>query len=78
MKTPARTLKTIVGEIRGTLRNDVASIIKRGQLLLEAKEQVEHGKWLPWLEENFDMAERSARGRCWWPSSPPNTTGWRI
>jgi hypothetical protein len=33
-----RSLATIVGEIHGTLRNDIASIIKRGELLQEAKD----------------------------------------
>jgi len=60
-KNAARSLATIVGEIRKTLRNDVGNIIKRGDLLLEAKEQLEHGQWLPWLEDNFSMDERTAQ-----------------
>jgi Protein of unknown function (DUF3102) len=58
---PARTLATIVGEIRKTLSNDTANVIRRGQLLIEAKDQLEHGEWLPWLEDNFDMDERTAQ-----------------
>jgi hypothetical protein len=60
-KAAARSLSTIVGEIRKTLRNDIGNIIKRGDLLLEAKDQLGHGEWLPWLEENFDMEERTAQ-----------------
>ena len=60
-KAAARSLATIVGEIRKTLRNDIGNIIKRGDLLLEAKDQLGHGEWLPWLEENFDMEERTAQ-----------------
>jgi hypothetical protein len=60
-KNAVRTLAILVGEIRKTLRNDIANIIKRGELLQEAKDQLEYGKWLPWLEENFDMDERTAQ-----------------
>ena len=60
-KQAARSLASLVTEIRKTLRNDIANIIKRGELLQEAKDQVEHGQWLPWLEENFDMDERTAQ-----------------
>jgi hypothetical protein len=60
-KAAARSLTTIVGEIRETLRNDIGSIIARGNLLQEAKDQLEHGQWLPWLEENFLMDERTAQ-----------------
>ncbi|MGI2323812.1 MULTISPECIES: DUF3102 domain-containing protein [unclassified Methylococcus] len=33
-----------------------------GLLLAEAKSAVPHGQWLPWLTENFEMSERTARG----------------
>jgi len=33
-----------------------------GQMLLEAKANVPHGKWLPWLRENVTFGERSAQG----------------
>jgi len=56
-----RTLATLVVEIEKTLRNDIGNIIKRGELLQEAKDQLEHGQWLPWLDENFDMDERTAQ-----------------
>ena len=31
-----------------------------GELLLEAKNTVLHGEWLPWLEVNFDGSQRTA------------------
>ena len=34
---------------------------KAGDLLIEAKAQVEHGDWLPWLEANCDFAPRTAQ-----------------
>jgi len=32
----------------------VQHAIRAGELLAEAKAQVAHGEWLPWLSENFD------------------------
>jgi hypothetical protein len=29
-------------------------------MLLEAKAQLKHGEWLPWLSENFDLTRRTA------------------
>jgi hypothetical protein len=60
-KAAARELATIAAEIRETYRNDTGNVIKRGNLLLEAKAQVKHGEWLPWLDENFSMDERTAQ-----------------
>jgi hypothetical protein len=31
------------------------------QALIAAKAQVKHGEWQPWLAENFDASERTAR-----------------
>jgi hypothetical protein len=60
-KNSSRSLTTIVREIRGTFRNDIANIIRRGNLLQEAKDQLPHGEWLPWLQDNFEMDERTAQ-----------------
>jgi hypothetical protein len=40
----------------------VEHAIRAGEALLEAKAQVKHGEWLPWLDANFDASERTARG----------------
>jgi hypothetical protein len=40
----------------------VAHAIRAGELLIEAKAQVEHGHWLPWLDANFPGSARSAQG----------------
>ncbi len=32
-----------------------------GDLLIEAKEQVKHGQWLPWLAEHCSISERTAQ-----------------
>jgi len=35
--------------------------IKAGRLLIEAKEQLKHGRWLPWLKEHCEVPERTAQ-----------------
>jgi site-specific DNA-methyltransferase (adenine-specific) len=35
--------------------------VAAGRALLEAKAQVGHGEWLPWLTTNFEGSERTAR-----------------
>ncbi|MFN8131162.1 MAG: DUF3102 domain-containing protein [Solirubrobacteraceae bacterium] len=40
----------------------VGHAIRAGQLLTEAKAQVPHGEWIPWLEENFPAGKRTAQG----------------
>ena len=35
--------------------------IKAGHLLIEAKEQLKHGEWLPWLEEHCAVNPRTAQ-----------------
>ena len=40
----------------------VEHAIRCGELLEEAKAQVQHGEWLPWLADHFAASERTARG----------------
>jgi nucleotide-binding universal stress UspA family protein len=47
-----------VGE---ALRNSVQHAIAAGELLIEAKNQIEHGQWLPWLRDHCGVSERSAQ-----------------
>jgi hypothetical protein len=42
--------------------NAIEQAIACGQMLLEAKARVPHGKWLPWLRDNITFGERSAQG----------------
>jgi hypothetical protein len=39
----------------------IAHAIEAGQLLLQAKDKVEHGEWLPWLTEHCERSERQAQ-----------------
>jgi hypothetical protein len=43
------------------LKSSVAHAMAAGDLLLEAKTQVPHGQWLPWLKEHCLISERTAQ-----------------
>jgi hypothetical protein len=45
----------------GALKRSVEHAIAAGDLLIEAKAQVPHGQWLPWLKEHCQIPERTAR-----------------
>jgi len=45
----------------GTFRKTVEHGIRAGELLAQAKAECKHGTWLPWLEENFEGAIRTAQ-----------------
>jgi hypothetical protein len=44
-----------------TLRAGLEHARNAGRLLLPAKEQCQHGEWLPWLKDNVRFSERTAR-----------------
>ena len=37
------------------------AILSIGQRLIEAKAMLPHGEWLPWLTEQVEFSERTAR-----------------
>jgi Protein of unknown function (DUF3102) len=39
----------------------VAHALAAGDLLIEAKAQLKHGQWLPWLKEHCEISERTAQ-----------------
>jgi Protein of unknown function (DUF3102) len=43
------------------IKSSVTHAIQAGDLLIEAKEQLGHGEWLPWLKANFAFSDRTAR-----------------
>src|SRR5262249_47785845 len=59
-------LDRIAEKLHGILRRDTASIIDAGKLLRRGRELLadEHGQWLLWLAENFDMSQRTANNYC--------------
>lgn len=61
-------LEALVGQIREELgkvgegsRNVTEHALEAGRLLLEAKKQVAHGQWRSWLQQNFQLSERTAQ-----------------
>ena len=48
-------------QVATSMMSVINHAIAAGELLLEAKRQVKHGEWLPWLAENCDIAERTAQ-----------------
>ena len=77
MAPPAegRTIEAITGEILDAKRAGGEAILTIGKCLIEAKEMLRHGEWLPWLNEQVELSERTAQkfmrlAREW---SNPNT-----
>ncbi len=56
-----RDLLLIEGEILFYKRQAGGAFIEIGKRLNEAKRQLGHGEWLPWLREKVDISERSAQ-----------------
>lgn len=44
-----------------SMRTSLDHAIRCGQLLIEQKERLEHGEWLPWVMENCAFSERHAQ-----------------
>jgi hypothetical protein len=57
----AEEIKRAVADARRHAGATLASAIEAGERLLEAKAQLDHGKWLPWLKEHVDLSERTAQ-----------------
>ena len=56
----ARDIETITAEILTLKQNAGEAIIGIGQRLIEAKEMLPHGAWLPWLEDRVDFSVSAA------------------
>ena len=50
-----------IGNAKRQLQSGLQHALKAGRLLIEAKKLCPHGTWLPWLEENFEGKDRTAR-----------------
>jgi hypothetical protein len=78
VKGVKRDLADIATEIRLELRTQTSSLLKVGRCLIEAKRQLKHGTFLPWLEKEVAMGERSAQKYMKAASSRSNTHRVRI
>lgn len=56
-----RDIETITSEILQRKQDAGNAILDIGRLLIEAKEMLPHGEWLPWLECRVDFTDRTAR-----------------
>ena len=63
MAPPAegRTIEVITGEILDAKRAGGEAILTIGRCLIEAKDMLSHGGWLPWLNERVELSERTAQ-----------------
>ena len=57
----ARDIGVITAEILLYKRQAGVSILEIGRRLNEAKAQLSHGEWLPWLEHQVEFSEASAQ-----------------
>ena len=54
-------LVKITGELHAIFRRGAEDVIQVGRLLTSAKKEVGHGEFLPWLEKEFSLSEKSAQ-----------------
>jgi Protein of unknown function (DUF3102) len=47
--------------VSASLKESVRHAITAGELLIEAKRQLSHGRWLPWLRDHCTISERTAQ-----------------
>ena len=61
MRKKRRAIAQIADDLAAALKRESADIIAIGGLLIEAKDSLDHGKWLPWLKTNFGSSDRPPR-----------------
>jgi Protein of unknown function (DUF3102) len=52
-----RSLDVIASELHSALKREMTDVINIGGLLVEAKKQLSHGQWLPWLAKHFPLSK---------------------
>ena len=54
-------IQTLTTEILILKQQTAQNIIEIGKRLIQVKESLGHGEWLPWLEQKVDISEWSAQ-----------------
>jgi hypothetical protein len=62
LSTLAIEIRREVEQAEADFQSAIAHAVRAGELLIEAKGQLKHGEWLPWLAANFPGSARSAQG----------------
>ena len=57
----AARIKAEHESVSAALKDSVRHAIAAGELLIEARKQVPHGQWLPWLRDHCAISERMAQ-----------------
>jgi hypothetical protein len=57
----AAEIRKAHADVQEAAKTAAERAIEAGHALIEAKELVRHGEWLPWLRENCALAERTAQ-----------------
>jgi hypothetical protein len=57
-------LDRLAAQVRKVLRRTTRDAIEIGNLLIKSRKYLEHGEWMPWLAENFDLSYRTAVNYC--------------
>jgi hypothetical protein len=59
-RTKKTELDKIADKLHVALQKESAGIIESGELMIESRQHLDHGQWMPWLAENFDLSYRTA------------------
>ena len=57
----AAKIRTEHGAVRDAAETATQHAIRCGKLLAEAKNELVHGQWLPWLRDHCNLSERTAQ-----------------
>jgi hypothetical protein len=53
-------LNRLHGEIETKLRTTVQDAIRAGEILTQVKDRLDHGEFLPWIEQNCEFSQKTA------------------
>jgi hypothetical protein len=61
LTTLAKCINEHHRQAEAAIRSGLEHALEAGRLLIEAKDQCQHGKWGSWLADNFEGSQRTAR-----------------